>query len=177
VFNLKAKRELYVDCGLNGAIAVVLDNVLTEVIRMPKNKDGIDWAKVQDIFGYSDYILLEQQFNPHEKAQAGAFTNASNFGGLKTLAVLSGADVPKPLDAKKWKGFHNLLNSPNRSKFLKKIVKTDSIILANRLFSLQIDVKPTLDGLGDALLIMNYDRRLKKQKTEVSKNIKIVTKQ
>jgi len=169
-------KECFIDCGLNGAIVVVEDDTLTNVIRMPKKGKLIDIQRLNGILAGSTHIAIEQQFNPSSKPNKGAFTNAENFGGIKWISLLVTENV-EVVDAKKWKGFHNLMNTPNRSPLLKKIVKTDSIVMANKLFDLDIDVLPSLDGLGDAILIMNYSRRVRNKTLINFRSPTIITKQ
>jgi len=154
-------KKLFVDCGLDGAITCVYGSVLTRVMRMPLMKDGtLDYREIQEYFKYSDLIVLEQQFNPHGKAQKGAFTNASNFGALVAIANIE-CDNVELIDPKEWKRTFNLLNGLSRSPLIQKITKKDSVRKVNELFGLELGL--SLDGIADSILIAEH-WRLKKHR-------------
>jgi len=149
-------RKLFVDCGLDGAITEVYESALICVMRMPKLKDGtLDYRKIQGFFKNSDLIVLEQQFNPHGKAQKGAFTNASNFGALVAIANIECNNV-EFVDSKEWKRTFSLLNGASRSPLFPKITKKDSVRKVNQLFSLELGL--SLDGIADSILIAEHWR-------------------
>ena len=149
-------RRLFVDCGLDGAITEVYDDALLRVTRMPLMKDGtLNYREICDIFMDTSLIVIEQQFNPHGKAQKGAFTNASNFGALVALASLQ-CDNVEFVDPKEWKRTFNLLNGASRSPLMPKITKKDSVRKVNQLFGLKLGL--SLDGIADSILIAEHWR-------------------
>jgi len=149
-------KKLFVDCGLDGAITEVYDDALLRVMRMPLMKDGtLNYREISIIFSSASLIVLEQQFNPHGKAQKGAFTNASNFGALVALANLN-CDNVELIDPKEWKRTFNLLNGVSRSPLIPKITKKDSVKKVNQLFGLELGL--SLDGIADSILIAEHWR-------------------
>ena len=147
-------RYISVDCGLKGGLTFWSSvGVIESIISMPLTSDGeLSMLKLMDMFKTGDTIIIEDQFSPKGKNQAGMKTNLVNFGMIVGIAKALGKDT-RIIRASTWTSALGLSNV-GRSPLLPKLTKKDRTIKANELYSLNL--KPSQDGMADSVLIGHY---------------------
>jgi len=145
-------RMYSIDCGLKGGISCFINGKFKYSVPMPtidNKKKELDGKEILRVMECADKIIIEKQFIPKNKPQAGTVTNIGNFGAIKVLSrMLTGNIII--VDSKVWKAYFNLSNT-GRSPLLPKITKKDSVNLANSTLGTQYELKH--DGEAESALI------------------------
>jgi len=154
-----------IDCGLDGAMAIISDNRIVELVAMPTVQTGkrreIDIDILSAMFEQwamdSDMAMIEDP-GGHAPSAAGLRSMTYSFAIMKTLAVVHRIPFGSVM-ARKW-----------QSKFWKKPLgkyntKAAALAAAESIWPVQdwrrtARSKKAFDGFLDAALIAEYARRI-----------------
>jgi hypothetical protein len=157
-----------IDCGLDGAIAIVSGNNIHAMIEMPTiNNDGkreIDIHRLSNLFDNDNirnsHIAYVENPGHHAPSASGLRSMTYSYAIIKTLLIANGIENHSVM-ARTWQ--REFWEKPKDSK-IKYDTKASALSVANRIWS-KTDWRRTprskkcFDGYVDAALIAEYGRR------------------
>ena len=143
-----------IDPGLNGAVAIIHDGVMSEVVDLPtvpvrygkKTRDELSAALFHELllgWGRADIIVIEQVQSSPQMGATSAFRFGEGYGTIRAIASTRGSPVLY-VRPQEWKKFYGL----GRDKAASRSVAIDRFPDHAKLFARAKD-----EGRAEAALI------------------------
>lgn len=153
-----------IDCGLDGAIAILSENKIIELVEMPTIKTDkrreIDIDKLAQMFRhwgeYIDTAMIEDP-GGHAPSAAGLRSMTYSFAVIKTLAIVHGIRFDTAM-ARKWQSTF-WKKPPGKYDTKAAALGAAESIWPGQDWRRTERSKKAFDGFVDAALIAEYARR------------------